>query len=241
MQTEWVLVTVAVAVGAFVQGLTGLGFALVAAPVVSQVVPGTSGIGLVNALSIVQNGWLVARTDAAIAWRVVARMVPGLAAGVLLGWIVLRTTGPAVFPVIVAASACASVAWLLLADRFRGAVAGVISAVWGGLVNTVAGVGGPPIAAYLVTRGLPFGEYLRTLQVVFALLSVVSLPLLGVSFPSLGWLAAWLVALVVGSVAGELLRARFDESLTQRVGKSAIVVVCVAALIRSVAALVFGA
>jgi hypothetical protein len=36
-----------------VQGLTGLGFALVSAPIVTQLVSGTGGVGLVNALSIV--------------------------------------------------------------------------------------------------------------------------------------------------------------------------------------------
>ena len=71
-----VLVAIAVAAGGLIQGLGGLGFALVAAPVVTQVVPGTTGIGLVNALSIVQNLWLIARTDGRLAWVEVRRMLP---------------------------------------------------------------------------------------------------------------------------------------------------------------------
>ena len=181
-----VLVAIAVAAGGLVQGLSGLGFALVSAPVISQVVPGTAGIGLVNALSIVQNLWLIARTDGRLAWLEVRRLLPGLAVGVALGWLVLRVSSPAVFDVIVAVSACGSVAWLLLAGRFRGRPAAAVSGVWGGTVNTVSGVGGPPIAAYLVTRGLDPNSYVRTLQVVFAVLSLVSLPLLGVYVPSLG-------------------------------------------------------
>lgn len=228
------LIALAVAAGGLVQGLSGLGFALVSAPVVSQLVPGTAGIGLVNALSIVQNLWLIARTDGRLAWGEVRRMLPGLAIGVALGWVVLRLSSPALFDVIVAASACGSVAWLLLAGRFRGSAAGLLSAVWGGAVNTVAAVGGPPIAAYLVTRGLDVGSYVRTLQVVFAALSLVSLPLLGVYVPSLGAVAAWLAALVAGSVAGELARGRLDEATSQRIARAAIVVVCVAALVRSV-------
>lgn len=228
-----VLVAIAVAAGGLVQGLSGLGFALVSAPVISQVVPGTAGVGLVNALSIVQNLWLIARTDGRLAWLEVRRMLPGLAVGVGLGWFILRVSSPALFDVIVAVSACGSVAWLLLAGRFRGTAAGVVSGVWGGTVNTVSGVGGPPIAAYLVTRGLEPGSYLRTLQVVFAVLSLVSLPLLGVYVPSLAAVVAWILALTAGSVAGELLRHRLSERACQLTARIAIVAVCGVALIRA--------
>jgi uncharacterized membrane protein YfcA len=228
-----VLVAIAVAAGGLVQGLSGLGFALVSAPVVSQVVPGTAGIGLVNALSIVQNLWLIARTDGRLAWVEIRRMLPGLAIGVALGWFVLRAISAAMFDVIVAASACGSIAWLLLAGRFHGPLAGIVSGVWGGAVNTVSGVGGPPIAAYLVTRGLDPRSYLRTLQVVFAVLSLVSLPLLGVYVPSVSAVVVWVLALTAGSLMGELLRHRLSPQAAQRIARIAIVVVCVAALVRS--------
>ena len=100
-------------------------------------------------------------------------------------------------------------------------------------MNTVAGVGGPPIAAYLVTRGLDLGSYVKTLQVVFATLSLVSLPLLGVYVPSVGAAAVWVGALIAGSVGGELARRRFNEATTQRIAKVAIIVVCAGALARS--------
>lgn len=231
------LIAVAVAAGALVQGLSGLGFALVSAPVVTQLASGTGGVGLVNALSIVQNLWLIARTDGRIAWRTIGRIAPGLVIGVLLGWLLLRAADPKLYDVIVAVSACGSVAWLLLAERVTSPAAGVLSAVWGGLVNTVAGVGGPPIAAYLVTRGLDFSSYVRTLQVVFAGLSLVSLPLLGVPIPSVTAALVWVAALLLGSTCGELLRGLLSERTAKQVGKVVIVIVCVAALTRSLIAL----
>ena len=227
------LVALAVAAGGLVQGLSGLGFALVSAPIVSQAVPGTAGIGLVNALSIVQNVWLIARTDGRLAWVEVRRLLPGLAVGIGLGWLVLRFSNPALFDVIVAVSACGSVAWLLLAGRFRGGAAALLSGVWGGVVNTVAGVGGPPLAAYLVTRGLDSASYLRTLQVVFAGLSLVSLPLLGVYVPSLVAALTWVAALTLGSVVGEVARRRLPDATAQRIARAAIVAVCAVALVRS--------
>lgn len=219
--------------GAFVQGVSGLGFPLVVAPVVTQIVPGTGAVGLVNALSIVQNLWLIARTRGTVAWPILLRMTPGLAIGIFLGWAILQVLSEEYFPVIVAVSATASVLWLLFAKRFKGIVIDSISATWGGTVNTIAGVGGPPIASFLVTRELTFSSYVRTLQVTFAVIDIVSLPILGVYAPSFTAIISWVATLVIGSVAGEILRRRLSEVQAQTLGKSVIIVVCLVALIRS--------
>ena len=227
------LISGVVFAGAFVQGISGLGFPLVAAPVVTQIVPGTGAVGLVNALSIVQNIWLIARTDGSIAWRLLLRMAPGLLLGIALGWALLRVIDDRTLPLIVAVSATASVVWLLTAQRIRGITADSIASVWGGLVNTIAGVGGPPIASFLVTRGLTFATYVRTLQVTFAIIDLISLPILGVYAPSLTAVAAWIGALFVGSVIGEWSRKRLTESSARLLGKAMIITVCLVALTRS--------
>ena len=229
-----ILIAAVVFAGAFVQGLSVLGFPFVASPVVTQIIPGTGAVGLVNALSIVQNLWLIIRTRGPIAWPVLARMAPGLLVGIGIGWAIVAFVDPRVFPVIVAVSAMASIIWLLTAHRFRGAGASIVSTVWGGAVNTVAGVGGPPIASYLVTRGLAFSGYVRTLQFTFAVIDIVSLPILGVAAPSLGALAIWLLAMLIGSLLGEALRQRLPQQRAQAIGKAVILVVCVVALIRSI-------
>jgi uncharacterized membrane protein YfcA len=228
------LVAIAVAAGAFVQGLSGLGFALVSAPVVAQIIPGTAGVGLVNALSIAQNVWLIVRTRGPIAWRELGRMAPGLVAGVVLGAVLLRILPPRSFDVMVAVSAAASIVWLLTARRFVGAVAGALSAAWGALVTVVAGVGGPPLAAYLVTRGLSVESYLRTLQRLFAGLSLVSLPLLGVAAPTWWAVVVWVLALLLGSWGGEILRRHVSAWRAELMARVVIVVICVVALVRSV-------
>lgn len=226
-------IALAVFAGAFVQGVSGLGFPLVVAPVVTQIVPDTGAVGLVNALSIVQNLWLIARTQGTVAWRVLFRMTPGLALGVALGWAILQVLNQEFFPVIVAVSATASVLWLLFAKRFSGIVIDTLSSTWGGTVNTIAGVGGPPIASFLVTRGLSFSSYVRTLQVTFAVIDVISLPILGVYAPSATAIGIWIFVLFIGSICGELFRRRLSENQAQTLGKSVIIVVCIVALVRS--------
>lgn len=227
-------IALAVFAGAFVQGVSGLGFPLVVAPVVTQIVPGTGAVGLVNALSIVQNLWLIARTQGAVAWRVLWRMTPGLGLGIVLGWAIIQVLDEEYFPVIVAVSATASVLWLLFAKRFSGIVVDTVSSTWGGTVNTIAGVGGPPIASFLFTRGLGFSSYVRTLQVTFAVIDVISLPILGVYAPSATGIGVWILVLFIGSMGGELFRRRLTETQAQTLGKSVIIVVCIVALVRSV-------
>lgn len=231
-------ISLIVAAGAFVQGISGLGFPLVTSPVVTQIVPGTGAVGLVNALSIIQNIWLIARTDGSIAWRVLLRMAPGLAIGIVLGWALLRIIDDDTLPLIVAISATASVIWLLYAKRLRGLFADSIAATWGGAVNTVAGVGGPPIASFLITRGLTFTTYVRTLQVTFAVIDLISLPILGVYAPSIGAVGAWISCLFVGSIAGEWFRKRMSDAAAQKLGKTVIITVCLVALSRSLMTLI---
>lgn len=222
-----------VCAGAFVQGMAGLGFPLVASPVVTQIIPGTGAVGLVNALSITQNAWLIARTKGPVAWRLLVGMAPGLAVGIGLGWLIVAHANPQIFPVIVAVSATASILWLLSAHRFTGASASVVSTVWGGVVNTVAGVGGPPLASYLISRDISFASYVRTLQVAFAVIDLISLPILGVAAPSPLALLAWLGAMLVGSLLGERLRHRLAPHRAQVIGKAVILAVCLTALVRS--------
>lgn len=233
-------IAIAVFAGALVQGLSGLGFPLVVSPVATQLVPGTGAVGLVNALSIVQNVWLIFRTKGPVAWRAFWQMVPGLVIGIMLGALVVRFGSERLFPVIVATSATASMLWLLFAHKFTHAAAGFFSSVWGGTVNTIAGVGGPPIASFLVSRGITFNSYVRTLQLTFAIIDVISLPILGVFAPSVVAIVAWLIALMAGSVLGELLRRRLSEDTAKRIGKFTILVVCVVALVRSVVVIAQG-
>ncbi len=235
-----VLICIAVFSGAFVQGLSGLGFPLVVSPVVTQIVPGTGAVGLVNGLSIVQNIWLIARTKGSIEWREIFRMLPGLSIGIFLGWLILQNLNEDLFPLIVAISATASMIWLVFSHRFGGALAGGFSAVWSGTVNTIAGVGGPPIASYLISRKITMNTYLRTLQVIFAVIDLVSLPILGIYAPSVWAIVAWVAVLFAGSVVGERSRGRLSEATARNVGKYVILVVCLAVLIRSIAVLLQG-
>lgn len=221
-----------------VQGLSGLGFSLVAAPVLTQVIPGSQSIGLVNLLALVQNIWQIFREKGAIAWRKLGTLSLGLAAGVALGLGAVVLLPTPFRPLVVALSSLGSLVALAFWRPRPTRAAGALSGAWGGAVNTYAGVGGPPLAAYMIRVGIDHSQYVRTLQVVFAALNVTSLPFLGI--PSVTW---WFIpcsigVILAGASMGMFLRRHIPTPRAVRVSEAVIAAVCIAAAGRAVLELV---
>ena len=74
---------------AIVQGLSGLGFSLIAAPAATQAIPGSPAIGLVNLLALVQNIWKVWRGSGEIRWQIIRLLTAGLVLGLFVAFIPL--------------------------------------------------------------------------------------------------------------------------------------------------------
>lgn len=236
--TELVVVAAAIFVSAFIQGLSGIGFSLVAAPAISLIIAGPQAIGFVNLLALTQNSWHIVREKGSVHWGVLRLLGPGLVIGVAVGFGLVLVVPDAWRPALVAASSLGALAALLLWRPGRGWRSASLAGVWGGTTNTFAGVGGPPLALYLIKQGWSHADYVRTQMVVFALLNIVSLPLLGL--PSLVWweYAAALGLVLAGSAAGLSSRRFISDVTAARLARSLIAVVAVVALIRAVAGLV---
>ena len=54
---EELVIAIAILASAYVQGLSGVGFSLIAAPAIAQAIPGAAAIGLVNFLALRQNSF----------------------------------------------------------------------------------------------------------------------------------------------------------------------------------------
>lgn len=231
------LVAIAIFLGAVVQGSSGLGFNLTAAPIVNAVMPGPPSVGLVNLFALLQNALLLTRVKGRIQWRIFRVLGPALAIGVVIGFVMVRTIPESVMPIIVALSALGSLVTLVAWRSGSSTRSGVVAGVWSGAINTYAGVGGPPVASYLVSQGWTHGDFLRTLQVVFIGIDVVSLPILGL--PTLPW---WFYLLAVGCLAGgtqagTLLGTRLSPQQAVRLSRTVIAVAALASLIYSVVSL----
>ena len=106
--------------------------------------------------------------------------------------------------------------------------------MWSGAINTYAGVGGPPVASYLISQGWSHGDFLRTLQLVFIGIDIVSLPILGL--PNLPWwfYAIAVVCLLVGTGIGSLLRRRLTHDQAVRLSRVVIATAAIVSLTYSV-------
>lgn len=231
------LIEGAIFLGAVVQGSSGLGFNLTAAPIVNAIMPGPPSVGLINLCALLQNTLLLTREKGRIRLEVFRILGPALAIGVLIGFGMVHLIPDAVMPILVALSALASLVTLVAWRSGSSTTAGITAGIWSGAINTYAGVGGPPVASYLISKGWPHGDFLRTLQLVFIGIDIVSLPILGL--PALPW---WFYAIAVGCLllgtgAGTVLRRRLTHQQAVRLSRSVIAAAALVSLGYSIVAL----
>jgi len=229
------VIAIALLASAYVQGLSGVGFSLIAAPAVAQAISGAGAIGLVNLLALSQNFFMLWRENGRIQWPVVRRLLAGLVAGVMVGLLLSHVMPDKWRPLVVASSSLASLVALLfwMPKGKRGAA--TFSALWSGTVNSYAGVGGPPLAAYLVHIDLEQGDYIRTQQFCFAFLNIASIPFLGLPSITIPWLLGSVAVIVAGTVLGRWTRRFFSPVRAHHITIIVIALVALVALIRSLA------
>ncbi|MBC7442294.1 MAG: sulfite exporter TauE/SafE family protein [Ramlibacter sp.] len=212
-----VLVLLAVLVGSSMQRVTGMGFALVAAPFLVLLLGPVDGVILTNLCSALTAAIILTRVVRDVDWRRAGALALFAIAGIVPGAMILRYVSAAwleiAIGVLIAVGLTASVnlGRVHIRDRrsFR-AIAGVFS----GFMNATAGVGGPAVSIYALATNWPHRSFAATMQPYFLFIGLTSL---GAKFasgsagvPALqGWV--WLlvaVACVAGLIQGEVL-ARF--------------------------------
>jgi uncharacterized membrane protein YfcA len=209
------LLAAAVLLGALTQRATGLGFALVSAPFLVLLTGPAVGVSLSNALSASLCALVLARTFRQALWRQVAVLaVPALLA-IPLGVLVVRTLpdGPLLVAVgVLSVGAVVVVAAGRRRQLLTGRGSAVVAGALAGFMNVTAGVGGPMVTAYAVSRHWPLPVFIPTAQATLLVLNVASL--VGKGLPSLGptvWLVSG-IALVTGLGAGELVSRRLGAA-----------------------------
>ncbi|GHE26778.1 sulfite exporter TauE/SafE family protein [Streptomyces vinaceus] len=206
-----------VALAAFVQGSSGLGFALIVAPVAGILDPGLLPV-FVLASMIPLNLYVAWRERAALdlrgaGWITAARLAatPG---GLALLWLIPdRSIG--LFVGI--ATALAAVVSLAAPAFTPGRAAYVGAGVVTGLTETATGVGGPPLA--LVYQHRPPAELRATVAVCFLVGEVASLVLLFATgrgrVQDLGWAALLLPVIAAGAWLSRSVHHRLDARRTR--------------------------
>lgn len=206
------VLAVTVTAAAFVQGSSGLGFALIVAPVAGILDPRLLPV-FVLASMVPLNLYVAWRERSSLdlrgaGWITGARLAatPG---GLALLWLIPeRDLGLFVGLATVLAAVVSLAAPAFTPGRAAYVGAGAVT----GLTETATGVGGPPLA--LVYQHRPPAELRSTVAVCFLVGEVASLLLLfatGEGRPAdLGWALALAPAIAVGAWLSRLVHHRFD-------------------------------
>ncbi|MEU7423447.1 sulfite exporter TauE/SafE family protein [Streptomyces sp. NPDC040750] len=206
------VLAVTVAAAAFVQGVSGLGFALIVAPVAGLLDPGLLPVFVLTAM-IPLNLYVAWRERHSLDLRgarwITAARLAATPAGLVLLWAIPEGDLGAV---VGAATVLAAIVSLVMPSFTPGPGAYVGAGVVTGLTETATGVGGPPLA--LVYQHRPAGELRATVAVCFLVGEVASLCLLfgaGRGRPAdMGWAVLLLPALAGGAWLSRLVHQRVE-------------------------------
>jgi uncharacterized protein len=208
-----------VLVGAGIQRVSGLGFSLIAAPLLVLVLGPYDGISLNNTLAVG-----VAAATLALSWRQVdtrraLTLVPAGLVGVLPGVLVARTVPDAPLRVLIGGLVLLGLAVTVLTPRAALPPTTAVNLATGlasGFMTASAGIGGPALVLYAALTGWPQPAFAATAQLSFAGQSALALGLKGV--PALGpyqWVLFALAA-VGGLLGGGVLARRVPPATAER-------------------------
>lgn len=203
------------AVGAFVQRMTGMGIALVSVPALGLLLGPADGVALVNCAAGVVSAIGLASTWRQVRLSAMVVLVASAACSVPLGTL---TAGLLPGPVLLAflgATVSAAVVLVVAGVRvasLRGTAGAVVAGAASGFMNAAAGVGGPALSLYAANADWPVRQFVPN-----ALFYGVVLNLFSVAANGLPGLTAhaWVLAgagLAVGTLMGEGLTRRVPQA-----------------------------
>ncbi|HVZ44040.1 MAG TPA: sulfite exporter TauE/SafE family protein [Ramlibacter sp.] len=168
--------SMAVVLGGFVQGATGVGFALVVAPVMSFIAPDLLPVCLL-ALMIPLNFFVLWRERAQVDRPGASWITAGRLAGTVGGlWVLAALSASQLAVFVGAATALAALASIFMPAFSPTTPAYLCAGVVTGITETATGIGGPPLALVYQHQLPPRAR--STIALCFLLGELVSLALL---------------------------------------------------------------
>jgi hypothetical protein len=235
-------VLLAAAAGGFAQLASGLGFSLIAAPLLALVAGPRDGVAMTNLLALVVALAVFATCAGRLDKHRAVILIPAGLAGVLPGTVVFRLLPASWLQVTVGAVTGLGLVAAAIARRLRMAPRPATTAAAGlasGFSSAVAGAGGPPLTVYAIATDWPQPLFAATGQVSYAFQAAAALALKGIPPMPIPWLGAAIAATLAGVAAAHVLADRIKPVHARR---AAVVIAAVASaltLIRGLA-LLFG-
>ncbi len=227
-------VVAAVFAGALVQSATGMGFAIVAGPVLVAVLEPEDAVLTMALLGIVVSV-LVLSDGAPVRRELLGPLLLAAVPGAVAGGLVLRALPAEGVPAAGGVAILGAVALRLRRRPLQAPVAAM--GLLTGALTTSVGVNGPPLALWLQGQGLDGAVLRATLAAAFLALGLIAVVVLvaaggGVDAPEM---AASLVALVAGHALGRRAFARLSAAAHERALLAVVALAGVASVVAAVA------
>ncbi|CAM5423260.1 sulfite exporter TauE/SafE family protein [Alcaligenes phenolicus] len=199
--------------GAFIQGASGMGFALIVVPVLALVHPEAIP-GALLFLMLPLNAYVAWRERGAIDRSGAGWITVGRFAGTFAGLGILLVLSTYWLNQFVGISTLLAVLASVLAPSFTpGKKAFITTGLVTGITETATGIGGPPLA--LVYQHAPVATLRSTVALCFLVGEVISLAVLGISgalqWSHLSYAVLCLPALLLGMGLSSLVHHKLDQ------------------------------
>ncbi|MBV7296153.1 sulfite exporter TauE/SafE family protein [Corynebacterium sp. TAE3-ERU12] len=219
-------IAIAVAAGACLQRVSGMGLGLIGAPILTIIAGPVAGVLMVNALAFINSFLQTAAVRADIEWGRLKVLVPALLVGSIPGAIIVSNASVSLLEVLIGAFVLLG---LFISQRkavqgtATGPVAASAAGFAGGFMSTVAGAAGPTFKAYAGFAGWNHRNFAATLQPLFMVSSLFSVavkelttdgPLLS-TIPWSVW-SSGVVALVIGVGIGNIIAKKVSIAAARR-------------------------
>ncbi|MFC4965460.1 sulfite exporter TauE/SafE family protein [Alcaligenes sp. GCM10023179] len=203
----------AVLAGAFIQGASGMGFALIVVPVLALVHPEAIP-GALLFLMLPLNAYVAWRERGAIDRSGAGWITVGRFAGTFAGLGILLVLSTYWLNQFVGISTLLAVLASVLAPSFTpGKKAFIATGLVTGITETATGIGGPPLA--LVYQHAPVATLRSTVALCFLVGEVISLAVLGISgalqWSHLSYAVLCLPVLLLGMGLSSLVHHKLDQ------------------------------
>ena len=222
--TFYALAIPAVLFAGISKGGFGSGAAFAATPLLAVILPPEQALALMLPLLMVIDLTTLRPYWGKWSTRDAIRLIIGAVPGVALGAWLLEVAPPDLLRFLIGSVAIGFVAWQMLVRAGRvpvpstelGPVAGGLTGLAGGFTSYISHAGGPPVAVYLLSRGLSKTAYQATTVITFwavNIMKAVPYALLGVFSRDSLTAGATLVPV---AVAGALIGVKAHRALSER-------------------------
>jgi uncharacterized membrane protein YfcA len=206
-------VAAAIAIGSTAQRVTGIGIALISAPVLSLAFGPVTAVPLSNIAALILNATILASAYRHVDWRRAVTIAAAAAVVIVPVAHQLRCVSPAVVQTAIGIIVLAAIALTLWLRRSRRPVrdsvlARVSAGAAAGAFGVAAGLSGPPLAVYAAGTAWRGPTFVPTVQGASAVTNAVAiLAAPRVAVPLSVWLSV-LGAIGVGAAVGAVLAPR---------------------------------